>query len=422
MVEAWKLCVHVDLYKCCAALVAASWITMRWQTAPKITELHSTLARRASFVNMGCGSSSPAVTEAPAAAAAGAPKTVNAESHKELPKSMPANASLPDHPEFGAYALSYDAGGIFGELALITNQPRATTVIAKSDVSCYCISQEAFERIVDLKTLFASNIDLYKDYSESALARSRVVEEEVSDGPKEENTPQEAEAEQARIAAFKAQAKRGRRGTVFVAAEAPVLNFVPPVHEKTPEQSNKLLELLEGAKLLKYLDGSSKLTVIRALFSKTEPAGTDVIKQGDEGDLFYILESGSADVFIKSGDEEAKLVTQYSAGAVFGELALMYGEPRAATVHTTSDCLLWCLDRATFKNIMMKQNNEQYGAVKFLDKLAILKPLSSFERTRFAEALTEVTFSAGQTVIKQGDAGECCYIVKSGTLVCYKKV
>lgn len=371
---------------------------------------------------MGCAASSPAVTDAPAVAAAGGPKSVKAESHKEVDKALPASASLPDHPEFGAYALSYDAGGIFGELALITNQPRATTVIAKSDVSCYCINQEAFERIVDLKTLFASNIDLYKDYSESALARSRVVEEEVSDGPKEENTPQEAEAEQARIAAFKAQAKRGRRGTVFVAAEAPVLNFVPPVHEKTPEQSNKLLELLEGAKLLKYLDVSSKLTVIRALFSKSVPAGTDVIKQGDEGDLFYILESGSADVFIKNGDEEAKLVTQYSAGAVFGELALMYGEPRAATVHTTSDCLLWCLDRTTFKNIMMKQNNEQYGAVKFLDKLAILKPLSSFERTRFAEALTEVTFSAGQTVIKQGDSGECCYIVKSGTLVCYKKV
>lgn len=109
-------------------------------------------------------------------------------------------------------------------------------------------------------------MDLYKDYSESALAQSRIAEEEVSDGPKEESTPQEAEAEQTRIAAFKAQAKRGRRGTVFVASEAPVLNFVPPVHEKSPEQSNKLFDLLEGAKLLKYLDVSSKLTVVRALF------------------------------------------------------------------------------------------------------------------------------------------------------------
>jgi cAMP-dependent protein kinase regulator len=69
----------------------------------------------------------------------------------------------------------------------------------------------------------------------------------------------------------------------------------------------------------------------------------------------------------------------------------------------------------------MKQNNEQYGVVKFLDKLPILKPLSSYERTRFAEALTEVHFSPGQIVIKQGDKGEACFIVKSGTLVCYKK-
>jgi cAMP-dependent protein kinase regulator len=339
----------------------------------------------------------------------------------EKQSSVKAAKNKPDHPTYGAFTLAYEVGGIFGELALITNQPRATTVVAESDVTCYCISQEAFTRIVDLKTLFSSNIELFKDYSESALAQSR-VEADVADGPKEEVTPEESEMEQTRIAAFKAQSKRGRRGTVFVAAEAPVQNFVPPVHEKSAEQSSKLLELLNGAKLLKYLDSSSKLTVVQALFSKSVPAGTDVIKQGDEGSLFYILESGSADVFIKKTvDEDAVKVTEYSAGAVFGELALMYGEPRAATVSTTSDCQLWCLDRTTFKNIMMKQNNEQYSVVKFLDKLPILKPLSSYERTRFAEALTEVSFSPGQAVIKQGEQGDCCYIVKSGTLVCYKK-
>ena len=69
----------------------------------------------------------------------------------------------------------------------------------------------------------------------------------------------------------------------------------------------------------------------------------------------------------------------------------------------------------------MKQSNEQYGVVQFLDKLPILKNLSSFERTRFAEALTTVSFSAGSAVINQGEKGDCCYIVKSGTLVCYKK-
>ena len=375
---------------------------------------------------MGCGSSSAAAqgSQKEAQSIQKESQSIQKESQsiqKEVHSTSSVKSSVPDHPEFGSYVLSYEPGGIFGELALITNQPRATTVIASSNASCFSISQEAFERAVDLKALFSANLDLYKDYSESALAQSRVAEEEVTDGPKEENTPSEAEAEQARIAAFKAQSKRGRRGTVFIAAEAPVLNFVPPVHEKSPEQSQKLLDLLEGAALLKYLDPSSKLTVVRALFSKTEPAGTDVIKQGDEGDLFYILESGSADVFIKKGDAEAKQVFQYSAGAVFGELALMYGEPRAATVTATSECVLWCLDRSTFKNIMMKQNNEQYGVVKFLDKLPILKPLSTFERSRFAEALTEVNFSAGQTVIKQGDAGDCCYIVKSGNLVCYKK-
>jgi len=365
---------------------------------------------------MGCGSSSPATPAKPAASEAPASRPAAEPARKLSNKS-----TRPDHKDFGVFVHAYETGGIFGELALITNQPRAVSVVCESDVACYCIAQDSFDRVIDVKNLFASNLETYKDYSESALANSRAVEEEVTDGPKEENSVNEEEAEQLRIAAFKAASKRGRRGTVFIASEAPVENFVPPVHEKSADQSAKLLGLLEGAALLKYLDASSKLTVVRALFAKNAANGTDIIKQGDAGDLFYILENGSADVFIKKGDEEAKKVTSYSAGAVFGELALMYGEPRAATVSTTSECLLWCLDRTTFKNIMMKQNNEQYGAVKFLDKVPIFKPLSSFEKTRFAEALSEVSFAAGTAVIKQGDKGDCCYIVKSGTLVCYKK-
>lgn len=42
----------------------------------------------------------------------------------------------------------------------------------------------------------------------------------------------------------------------------------------------------------------------------------------------------------------------YESGEAFGELALLYNAPRAATITANEDCTLWCLDRGTFSNIV----------------------------------------------------------------------
>ena len=52
---------------------------------------------------------------------------------------------------------------------------------------------------------------------------------------------------------------------------------------------------------------------------------------GDRGDNLYIVESGSFDIFVKDGNKQRK-VAHRGDGTAFGELALMYNAPRAATV------------------------------------------------------------------------------------------
>ena len=52
---------------------------------------------------------------------------------------------------------------------------------------------------------------------------------------------------------------------------------------------------------------------------------------GDEGDLFYVLDSGTCDCFVRKGGVEVKL-KEYQHGDTFGELALMYNSPRKATI------------------------------------------------------------------------------------------
>ncbi|XP_037093687.1 cAMP-dependent protein kinase type I regulatory subunit-like, partial [Pollicipes pollicipes] len=81
-----------------------------------------------------------------------------------------------------------------------------------------------------------------------------------------------------------------------------------------------------------------------AMFAQTFLKGETTIQQGDEGDNFYVIDSGEVEVYVDS-----ELVTTISEGGSFGELALIYGTPRAATVRARTDVKLWAIDRDTYR-------------------------------------------------------------------------
>jgi CRP-like cAMP-binding protein len=64
-------------------------------------------------------------------------------------------------------------------------------------------------------------------------------------------------------------------------------------------------------------------------------------REGEEGDNFYVIQSGQFQVTKADGDKEKLLFTYHGEGA-FGELALMYNCPRAATV-VVCDISLRCI-------------------------------------------------------------------------------
>ena len=78
-----------------------------------------------------------------------------------------------------------------------------------------------------------------------------------------------------------------------------------------------------------------------------------MIKEGDEGDCMYVVESGTlrcTKVF--KGNTEPTFLKEYHPGEGFGELALLYNAPRAATIAAANDAVIWKLDRDTFNNIV----------------------------------------------------------------------
>jgi cAMP-dependent protein kinase regulator len=118
------------------------------------------------------------------------------------------------------------------------------------------------------------------------------------------------------------------------------------------------------------VDSSELDTVVGALFEVRVSAGEVVIKQGEDGDNFYIVDEGECEVYVSQGGGggggEQRLVSSLRQGNYFGELALMYNCPRAASVHARTDGTLFALAQDVFHHILRSSAQDrraQYDTV-----------------------------------------------------------
>ena len=193
--------------------------------------------------------------------------------------------------------------------------------------------------------------------------------------------------------------------------------------EKPKDVADQLLKIVAKSPLLRALDPDQKDTIVKAFTGPlTKQAGDDIIVQGDIGDVFYLIESGDVDVYVAKKGEESVKVHRYKPWDAFGELAIMYNAPRAATCRAASECKIWALDRVSFKVIVVAaamQKRETYS--KFLAEVPILKSLTEMEVSTLADSLAEERFEDGEVICNQGDDGDFFYLVKEGTAVCTQK-
>lgn len=207
-------------------------------------------------------------------------------------------------------------------------------------------------------------------------------------------------------------------------------NWKPPKHAKTDDQLDRLKKAVANNFLFSQLDEQSFGTVLAALSERRIPAANiKVITQGDEGDYFYVVEKGDFDVYIHASgalqpgaDGMGNKVGSISPGGSFGELALMYNAPRAATiVSTTKGGVLWQLDRVTFRRILMTDAAEKRKMYEgFLEEVPLLSSLKPYERAKIADALETAKFAPGQNIITEGEPGDAFYLLESGEAQAFK--
>lgn len=186
------------------------------------------------------------------------------------------------------------------------------------------------------------------------------------------------------------------------------------IHPKTDEQRCRLQEACKDILLFKNLDQEQLSQVLDAMFERTVKVNEHVIDQGDDGDNFYVIERGTYDILVTK-DNQMRSVGHYDNHGSFGELALMYNTPRAATIVATSEGSLWGLDRVTFRRIIVKNNaNKRKMFESFIESVPVLKSLEVSERMKIVDVIGEKNYKDGECIITQGDKADSFYIIKSG--------
>lgn len=197
-------------------------------------------------------------------------------------------------------------------------------------------------------------------------------------------------------------------------------DWTAPEYPKTPEQTERITKVLEQCFLFSGLDKKEMDVVVLAMQEKKVPKDLTLITQGEEGNELYVIEEGTLECFKKEGGGE-KLVKVCERGDAFGELALMYNAPRAATVKSAATCVLWRLDRETFSNIVLRATRakrDRWNA--FLGSITLLERLDSYERDRMCDALKIKKVKAGEAILNQGDPGDEFFILEEGECIVKK--
>lgn len=206
-----------------------------------------------------------------------------------------------------------------------------------------------------------------------------------------------------------------RRGAISAEpiTEEDASSYVKKVVPKDYKTMASLSKAIAKNVLFAHLDENERSDIFDAMFPVNAIPGEVVIQQGDEGDNFYIIDSGEVEVFV-----HGEKVLNIGEGGSFGELALIYGTPRAATVKASTDVKLWGIDRDSYRRILMGSTiRKRKMYEEFLSKVSILENLDKWERLTVADALESTSMGDGEVVVTQGEQGNDFYIIVEGTAV-----
>eukprot|EP00479_Gromia_sphaerica_P005102 TRINITY_DN16110_c0_g1_i1.p1 TRINITY_DN16110_c0_g1~~TRINITY_DN16110_c0_g1_i1.p1 ORF type:complete len:219 (+),score=39.20 TRINITY_DN16110_c0_g1_i1:280-936(+) len=161
-------------------------------------------------------------------------------------------------------------------------------------------------------------------------------------------------------------------------------DWKPPVYKKTEDERTRITEACSKNILFQNLPPETMKTVVDAMFEREYQQDDFLIKQGSDGDYFFVLDEGICDCYLNQVDDVPPLLVKtYEHGESFGELALMYNAKRAASVQARSPVTVYGMDRMTFRHILMDRTSRKRTMYEgFLESVPLLANLDRYERAK----------------------------------------
>ena len=116
----------------------------------------------------------------------------------------------------------------------------------------------------------------------------------------------------------------------------------------------ELADAIRNIPLFSGLSREDVAKVLGKLEEKSYPAGTTIFSQGDKGDAFYMVHTGAVEVVLQGSGGRSESIAVLGSQDWFGEMALLSGEPRSATIVTVKDTTLWRLSREAWDDLIEK--------------------------------------------------------------------
>jgi len=196
--------------------------------------------------------------------------------------------------------------------------------------------------------------------------------------------------------------------------------------DATAGDRTRTLGLLHGVSCLEPLDMPALESLAGGVVRLAVPAGADVVRQGDPGDRFYVVEAGTADVLV-----DGFCVGSVAPGGSFGERALLRDSARTATIRAREPMQLLALSREDFLTALTGQaaasstaapraptgtgewTRRERAAV--LARLGLFSHLDSGTLRQLADESDLDRWPAGAAIIGQGEEGDRFFVLLEGT-------
>jgi len=108
---------------------------------------------------------------------------------------------------------------------------------------------------------------------------------------------------------------------------------------------------LASVRIFQHLGPDDLKKIDKIAKRKKVAAGTVVFFEGNRADAFFIVVSGSLKVFQTAKNGRVKVLSTIGPGETFGELAMLDGQPRSASVETVAESEMLVIARDDFKNL-----------------------------------------------------------------------